>query len=419
MTLKNKTLLTIVVIWAAWAAIIVGYQTLVSERVAPQRPDYSREWTPPNTLKNSNLGHIYLTEPFMNRQVAWDLEYYLSIAVTGYADPAVPFVTLRGGEHLSLNYAFFPLFPLAAGALALPLRALDLTPIAAATLAGVILSLLGALVGAISLYDLARDHLDEAGGVRATFYLLVFPTGFFLAQMYTEGLFVGLAFGSLALIKHKRLFLAGVCAALAVWTRAVGLALIIPLALAWLSSIHWRGLRQDWQAALRPYLRLILGLIGVLLPIGAYLIWQHFLGKNFNTVELNWFGRKLFDFKGTQAGWTNALDAIAHGNLQMRIYYSDRSGGGRAGADRLSVHAATLSGDRAVRADGAGGQLLPRRAAELDPLRAGYPVDLSVLGAIGQKRLLRPGMDADQRAAARSAAFPVHLRHVGGVKRSD
>ncbi len=321
MTLKNRTLLTIVIIWAAWATIILGFQTLVSERVAPERPDYSRDWTPDYTLKGSNDGHIYLTEPFMNRQVAWDSEYYLSIAVAGYPDLNSNSVRLRRGERMSLNYAFFPLYPLAAGALAVPLRVLKLTPIATATLAGVIISLLGTLAGMISLYDLARDQLDEAGGVRAAFYLLIFPTGFFLAQMYTEGLFVGLAFGSLALIKHKRLLLAGLCAALAVWTRAVGLALLIPLGLAWLSCIQWRKLRQDWRAALRPYRRLILGLIAVLLPIGAYLIWQHFLGTNFNIVEENWFGRKLFDFKGTQTGWSTALDAIAHGNLQMRIYY--------------------------------------------------------------------------------------------------
>ncbi len=163
MILKNKTLLTIVLIWAAWAAIILGFQTLVSERVEPQRPDYSREWTPEYTLKDSNDGHIYLTEPFMNRQVAWDSEYYLSIAVAGYPDLNSNSVRLRSGERLSLNYAFFPLYPLAAGALAVPLRVLNLTPIATATLAGVILSLLGALVGAISLYDLARDQAGRGG----------------------------------------------------------------------------------------------------------------------------------------------------------------------------------------------------------------------------------------------------------------
>ncbi len=321
MTIRNRPLLTLVILWGAWAVIILGFQTLVSERVEPLRPDFSREWTAEYTLKNSNDGHIYLTEPFMNRQVAWDSEYYLSIAVAGYDDTNSPFVRLRSGQKLPLNYAFFPLYPLAAGALTAPLHALDLTPVAAATLAGVIISLLGTLAGTISLYYLAHDQLEESGALRAAFYLLAFPTGFFLAQVYTEGLFVGLAFACLALIQHKRLLLAGICAALAVWTRAVGLALVIPLALAWLSSIDWRGLRTDWRGALRPYRGVIFGLIGVLLPIGAYLIWQHFLGKNFTTVEQNWFGRKLFDFEGTQSGWARAFEAIAHSNFQMRIYY--------------------------------------------------------------------------------------------------
>ena len=82
---------------------------------------------------------------------------------------------------------------------ALPLRVLGLSQIATATLAGVIVSVLGTLLGMIALYDLVRDQLEDAGGIRAAFYLIAFPAGFFLAQVYTEGLFVGLAFGCLAL----------------------------------------------------------------------------------------------------------------------------------------------------------------------------------------------------------------------------
>ena len=82
--------------------------------------------------------------------------------------------------------------------LSYPLQIVGLNPIAAAALAGVMISALGALLGMLALYDLTRDSLGEEGALRAAFYLIVFPTGFFLIQVYTEGLFVGLAFACLA-----------------------------------------------------------------------------------------------------------------------------------------------------------------------------------------------------------------------------
>jgi Gpi18-like mannosyltransferase len=79
--------------------------------------------------------------------------------------------------------------------------------------------------------------LGEEGGFRAAFYLLIFPTGFFLAQVFSEGLFIGLAFACIALLRRKRWIWASLLAALAVLTRAVGLALILPFAWAWLEEL--------------------------------------------------------------------------------------------------------------------------------------------------------------------------------------
>ena len=96
----------------------------------------------------------------------------------------------------------------------------------------------------LSIYDLTRAELGEEGGLRAAFYMLIFPTGFFLAQVYTEGLFIGLALGCLMLVYHKRFFWAGVLAALATLTKAIGLALIFPLFLGWASTVDWREMRR-------------------------------------------------------------------------------------------------------------------------------------------------------------------------------
>jgi hypothetical protein len=319
--LKNNHLRTIVLIWAAWAVIIIGYQTLVDARMEIGRPDQSLEWTPDETARNSLKDRLYLNEPFMNRQVAWDSEYYLSIAVVGYPDDQVTQLTTRGGRHISLNYAFFPVYPFLMNALSVPLNVLGMNAIATATLAGVIISVVGTLAGMIALYDLTRDELEDAGGVRTAFYLLIFPSSFFLAQVYTEGLFVAFAFGSLAMMRHRRLLLAGILAALATWTRSIGIALVIPLGIAWLEGV-WKARNESGGLNAAFFKSYILPTLALVLPFAAYLIWRRAVGANFDRIEDDWFGRTLFDWdrftEGIQFAWEGITD---FGNLQRRAYF--------------------------------------------------------------------------------------------------
>jgi len=142
----------------------------------------------------------------MNSHVAWDSEYYLSIAAAGYDDPKVQavagdyswqnkhFCTAgRDVDCYSLNYAFFPLYPWLTRVFALALKWLPLgiTWVGKVTLAAVMVSLLGTLAALFGLYSLLLPHLGEEGAYRALFFMLIFPSGFFLAQVYTEGLFLG------------------------------------------------------------------------------------------------------------------------------------------------------------------------------------------------------------------------------------
>jgi hypothetical protein len=285
-------------------------------RVPILHPDYALLWTPDETTLESKQNVLYLNEPFMNRQVEMDSEYYLSIAVVGYADPLVSDGEING-QSVPLNYAFLPLYPFLMRLVAFPLRLFSLTPIAAAALAGVIVSVLGTLGGMVALYDLARDELDEAGGMRAIFYLLIFPAGFFLAMVYTEGLFVGLAFGSLALLHRRRTLWAVLLAVLATWTRAVGVALVIPLAVAYLRSGEWRRLN------LRPegLKRLALGLL-TLVPLAAFLAWRLSpLGRMFRLVEDTYFGRGFLVIGESLRGWRDMFYLLTRISPQMTAYY--------------------------------------------------------------------------------------------------
>ncbi|MFO7584279.1 MAG: mannosyltransferase family protein [Anaerolineales bacterium] len=342
--MKNPTVRSIVFIWLGWLLLVIGFQALATARLDPQWPDRAQGWTTIETAKNQGdyqRDRLYLTEPFMNNQVAWDSEYYLGIAIGGYDDLNMPALSPKGwlipnfetriptagyqGEVLSLSYAFLPLYPYTVRLVAIPLSLLGMNPIATATLAGVIISALGTLAAMLALYILSRDALGEEGGLRAAFYLVIFPTGFFLAQVYTEGLFVGLAFSSLAMLKRRNWWAAALLACAATLTRAVGIALIIPMVLTWLSTREWYHLDLEWRQIyhsglpLRPLLRGLLAFS----PLFVFLVWKFsYLGVAFDFVEANFFGRGYLDLRTSFFTWATSLRSmLSFENPQHSAYY--------------------------------------------------------------------------------------------------
>jgi hypothetical protein len=276
----------------------------------------------------------------MNNQVSWDSDLYLSIAVGGYDDPCSPTIStyvagfvipctdktlapsvLIGGKTMSLNYAFFPFYPIMIRLFAFPLGLLGLNAIATATLAGVIVSALGTLAAMLALYDLTHEALGKDGGMRAAFYLLIFPTGFFLVQVYTEGLFVGLAFSCLAMLKRKRLVYAALLAAAATLTRAVGVTLFIPMVITWIRTEEWMALDMEWGQLQfqRPPLRPIWNALLAFAPLITFLFWRlSYFGFAFDYVEANFFGRVFLDMGYSFRSWGQAFSEMMFGffNLQ-------------------------------------------------------------------------------------------------------
>src|SRR5215217_3464822 len=323
----------IVLTWLAWAIIVIAFQALATARLVPEYPDKAQEWTTKFTGKDYQEGHIYLLDPFMNDQVAWDSEYYLAIAVGGYDDPRSPHLTPTGvvtspegiqpappgsgfDQSISTSYAFFPFYPLMIRIFAYPLKVFGLNPIATATLAGVIVSALGALLAMLALYDMARDILGEDGALRAAFYLIVFPTGFFLLQVYTEGLFVGLAFACLAMLKRKQWLAAALLGACATLTRAVGVALVIPMMIAWIRTGEWMDLDRQWRklfqqgGLLRPLYHFLLALS----PFITFLIWKFsYLGLAFDYIESKYFGRGYLSLSKSVYEWSQAFHTMLQG----------------------------------------------------------------------------------------------------------
>jgi len=338
---------TVFAIWLGWALIMLAYSLLVPARFNVRRPDQVLSWTAGSTaIGGEQSRKHYLQDSFLEGQVAWDSEYYLAIALGGYGDPNVdhigesfggvrtgggywPFVIPQGyanaREGVSLSHAFFPFYPFLMRILTLPLSILGLTQIGTATLAGVIISLLGTLAATLAIFELGREELGENGGLRAAFYLLIFPSSFFLAVVYTEGLFLGLAFSSLVLIRRGHRGWAAVLAVLATFTRAAGVVLVVPLLISWIQDGEWLDLDLEWRQLYFRGLpwRTIGHALIVFAPAIAFMIWRFsYFGMAFSRVEEEFFGRGLLALTATYHSWREAFYSLFGDNPQTAAYYA-------------------------------------------------------------------------------------------------
>jgi Gpi18-like mannosyltransferase len=209
--------------------------------------------------------------------VRWDAPHYLDLAVFGYR--AVDAGALVGpGGYRSLTpgdlphyIVFFPLFPLLVGAATQLVRD---PSIAAFAVSGIALAFVGPL-----MYRLVAIDEGRIVAKRSVWFLLIFPTAYFLYIGYSESLFLALALGSFLAARSDRWWLAGVLGALATLARLNGLVLVAALAVeAYLQWREGRVFRWRWVAiGLVPlgfvgYLGLNLAVYG---DAGAFVEIQH------------------------------------------------------------------------------------------------------------------------------------------------
>jgi hypothetical protein len=161
----------------------------------------------------------------LNSWYQWDTVWFTRIAQHGY--PAA-------GDR---SAAFFPLYPLL-------IATLDAVLPGGALVAGLVVANLAFLGALVLLFRLAENEADRPTAERALWYLIAFPTGFFLAAAYNTGLFLALTVGSVYAMRRQRWWLAGVLAALAGATRSSGLLLAVPLIYEYL-RVHGRRIRPD------------------------------------------------------------------------------------------------------------------------------------------------------------------------------
>ena len=153
----------------------------------------------------------YITNPYHWFGIwdQWDFGYYQKIAEFGYSG--------TGG-----SIAFYPLFPWLVRLVACVSRSY--------LAAGFIVSGIASVVAAILLRRLVQLDYPESVAMRSVWFLLIFPTAYFLHIGYSEGLFLALALACILAARGERWWLAGVLGAFCWMTRATGAVLVPTLA---------------------------------------------------------------------------------------------------------------------------------------------------------------------------------------------
>lgn len=197
-------------------------------------------WRPMPPLHYEDAGFA-----FLGIWERWDACWYLRVGAFGYRieEDAV---------------AFFPLYP----SLIATMHGSGLD----ATLAGLVISGIGAMAAAVGVVRLVAADFGTPVARRTAALILLAPSAVFLLAPFTEPLFLALAVWALVLAREGRWGGAALLAPLAALTRAHGVLLILPL--AWLAY-------RDRANAARPLEIAVRG-VAVLAPaiaVATYGLW--------------------------------------------------------------------------------------------------------------------------------------------------
>lgn len=195
----------VILLFLLWR-IFLFLPILIANQFIPYRQGYA--YTSINYfLENSkNLISNFLLSPWAN----FDGVYYLLIAAKGY----------------TVNAGFFPLFPLSinlANSFFLPSNYVPLNPIQYFT--SITLVSIYFLIALIIFYKIITLDYKENIAIWSIIFLLIFPTSFFYASIYSESLFLLLSLVSFYFARKKGWFLAGIMGMLLSTTRLVGISI--------------------------------------------------------------------------------------------------------------------------------------------------------------------------------------------------
>lgn len=145
---------------------------------------------------------------FLSPWYRWDTIRYLEIADFGY-------------EFDLVNTVWPPLFPFVIKVLGFFIQP--------SILSAIIGSNIFFIVGTFLTILLVKELFDEETAKNTIFFLVTFPTSFYLVAGYSESLFLTLSVAVFLLIRRKKWLWAGVISAFAALSRVQGIILVVPI----------------------------------------------------------------------------------------------------------------------------------------------------------------------------------------------
>jgi Mannosyltransferase (PIG-V) len=160
----------------------------------------------------------------------WDFGYYREIAESGY----------NSGDG---SLAFYPLFPWLLRLVAYVCKSYFF--------AGLIVSGIASIVAAVLFRRLVQLDYTASVALRSVWFLLIFPTAYFLHVGYSESLFLAMALGSILAARVERWWLAGVLGVFCWMTRGVG-AVLVPTLAVEAAQQYWMRRKFCSHGAVSP-----------------------------------------------------------------------------------------------------------------------------------------------------------------------
>jgi len=278
----------IFIILSLWLLIINIFALSVFNRFN-LKPDTSYNWISPKDFYQEQKWDL------TSLHSHWDSIWYLDIAQNGYS--------LKGNQWGLYNIVFFPLYPFL-------IKIISFLTFGNFVLAGWLLSIIFLFLAILYLFKLVKEFHPEIDPHLPLFFLLIFPTAFFLNTVYTEAIFLFLSLGTFYFTLKKKMLYAGMFGLLASLTRVTGVLLFIPVMWEYVKSCNFK-MKSFFNLRILPIF---------LIPVGvlSFFSYHYFRFGNFFLffeVEKNW-GRAFtlqkghFDFFSNPSIINFSLDVL-------------------------------------------------------------------------------------------------------------
>lgn len=230
----------------------------------------------------------------------WDSGWYVNLAEAGYFwEPPS-----RVGQET--NHAFFPLYP---GLMRLVVRTTGIET----SLAGNLVSAAALLAALLLFARWTERHYGEARVLPAALVLLLFPTSFFFAAVYTEALLLALSLAAVEAFERRRRALGVLAGVLAGLTRVSGLVLAPYLAL-----LAFRASRDAGAPPARAFGEAALAAASPLAGFGLFCLyfWRRFSDPFlFVKAQHNWSGQTKSILDGPSLIWKDVVEDLQGGRI--------------------------------------------------------------------------------------------------------